>query len=214
MPYDQLVQLTEASLKVLRLANLETYTHCRSVGMLSRLLATRMGLEYEDVCIAELGGYMHDIGKLVVPNKVLNKAGALSAEEFQCIQNHTVWGGDIAINLAGHAPIKMPLKYAARHHHERWDGRGYPDKLGGEDIPLIARLVAIGDVYDTIRAHRVYKSGRSHEEAVHLMRDANRRDGSLMQFDPRMLECFLDHHEEFHEFSVSLNPETITTTEG
>jgi response regulator RpfG family c-di-GMP phosphodiesterase len=132
---------------------------------------------------------LHDIGKAAIPDHILNKPGPLDPQERVIMQAHTTIGADTLETVARQHPFATAFLHAAiditRHHHERWDGTGYPDRLSGEQIPLSARLVAIADVYDALRSKRVYKPGLSHTTSVLTMTEANPG-----HFDPALLEVF------------------------
>ena len=132
---------------------------------------------------------LHDIGKVAVPDHVLNKPGQLTLEEKHLMQAHTTIGADTLAEVSAKYPFATGFFHTAveiaRHHHERWDGTGYPDRLAGEAIPLAARLVAVGDVYDALRSRRVYKPALSHATAADQM--LTRSPG---HFDPALLEVF------------------------
>jgi response regulator RpfG family c-di-GMP phosphodiesterase len=132
---------------------------------------------------------LHDIGKAAIPDHVLNKPGPLDPHERVIMQAHTTIGADTLQTVARQHPFATAFLHMAiditRHHHERWDGTGYPARLGGELIPLSARLVAIADVYDALRGKRVYKPGLSHNTTVLTMTEA-----SPGHFDPALLEVF------------------------
>jgi putative two-component system response regulator len=155
---------------------------------------------------------LHDIGKVGIPDHVLNKPGKLTAEEFAIIQNHSRIGGeaiDVAIGrvmnadsspLAGDNAALAFLVVAgkiARWHHERWDGTGYPDRLAGEAIPLPARIMAVADVYDALITPRIYKPALPHEEAVGII-----HAGRGTHFDPLIVDLFISMHERFAEIAV------------
>ena len=132
---------------------------------------------------------LHDIGKAALPDHVLNKPGPLSAEERLIMQAHTAIGADTLREVARQHPFATGFLHIAhdiaRSHHERWDGTGYPDRLSGANIPLVARIVALADVYDALRSRRVYKPGLSHHTSVLTM-----TEGSPGHFDPSLLEVF------------------------
>jgi response regulator RpfG family c-di-GMP phosphodiesterase len=133
---------------------------------------------------------LHDIGKVGLPDHILMKPGRLDGDERVIMQTHTVIGSDTLRAVANHHGFALAfLQMAgdiARHHHERFDGRGYPDRLAGSDIPLAARLVAIADVYDALRSRRVYKPALSHAAALQMM-----TEGCQGQFDPALVQVFL-----------------------
>jgi response regulator RpfG family c-di-GMP phosphodiesterase len=132
---------------------------------------------------------LHDIGKAALPDHILNKPGPLDASERLIMQTHTTIGADTLREVARQHPFATAFLHVAidiaRSHHERWDGSGYPERLAGESIPLVARLVAIADVYDALRSRRVYKPGLSHHTAVLTM-----TEGSPGHFDPALLGAF------------------------
>ena len=132
---------------------------------------------------------LHDIGKAALPDHILNKPGPLEPHERLLMQTHTTIGADTLRDVAKQHPFATGFLHVAidiaRSHHERWDGTGYPDRIAGENIPLVARLVAITDVYDALRSRRVYKPGLSHHTATLTM-----TEGSPGHFDPALLEVF------------------------
>ncbi|HVK15500.1 MAG TPA: HD domain-containing phosphohydrolase, partial [Fimbriiglobus sp.] len=137
----------------------------------------------------EAAAPLHDIGKVAIPDRVLNKPGPLTADERALMQTHTSVGADTLAEVSARYPFATGFFHIAieiaRHHHERWDGAGYPDRLAGEAIPLSARLVALADVYDALRSRRVYKAAITHAEAVGQMRER-----STGHFDPALLDVF------------------------
>ncbi len=139
---------------------------------------------------------LHDIGKAALPDHILNKPGPFEPGERILMQSHTSIGADTLHEVARQHPFATGFLHVAidiaRSHHERWDGTGYPDRLAGEGIPLVARLVAIADVYDALRSRRVYKPGLSHHTTVLTM-----TDGSPGHFDPSLLDVFLRVASQF-----------------
>jgi len=143
---------------------------------------------------------LHDIGKVGIRDEVLLKQGKLTSEEYEEMKTHTLIGYS-ALHLAS---LKLGensfLKYAmelSRHHHERWDGKGYPDHLAGTDIPLAARIMAIADIYDALISKRTYKPPFSHEQAVQIILNAK---GT--QLDPDLVDAFLEINEEFRRIAL------------
>jgi putative two-component system response regulator len=131
-----------------------------------------------------LGGFLHDLGKIAVPDRILLKKGALNAEELAVMRTHPVVGSDLVQEmrtLDGVRPI-------IRHHHERFDGSGYPDGLAGEAISLGARIMAVVDVYDALRTERPYKSTLNHEEAIAILW----RETEAGSWDPQVVRTFID----------------------
>lgn len=162
----------------------DTYTngHSMRVAYFSTRLAEALGWDDEAVSELRYEALLHDIGKIGVPDAILNKPSRLSNMEFDLIKSHTIVGSDILKNM-----IAVPGASAvAKHHHERYDGKGYPDKLSGEDIPLNARIVCIADSYDAMSSDRIYRKALSpdiiREELV---------KGRGTQFDPVLLDEFL-----------------------
>jgi putative two-component system response regulator len=139
---------------------------------------------------------LHDIGKAALPDGVLNKPGPLTPEERTLMQSHTTIGAETLREVLRRYPFATAFLSTAidlaRSHHERWDGTGYPDRLAGTDIPLSARLLAVADVYDALRAERVYKSGLTHATAVRAITEK-----SPGHFDPALLDVFARCADEF-----------------
>ena len=137
---------------------------------------------------------LHDIGKISIPDSILLKPGPLTREEFEIIKTHAAIGSEIVKTMLDEDDMQY-LKYCydiCRYHHERWDGKGYPDGLSGEDIPLSARILAIVDVYDALVSSRTYKPPFSHDKAMNII-----KDGAGTQFDPVIIEALLEMHEQF-----------------
>jgi HD-GYP domain-containing protein (c-di-GMP phosphodiesterase class II) len=128
-------------------------------------------------------GYCHDIGKLVIPDSVLLKPGRLDADEWAIMKTHSCKGGEIARSIP---TLTSGAIDVIHHHHERWDGAGYPDGLSGEKIPLVARIISVCDVYDALTSVRPYKEAWSVQEAK---AEIERQAGT--QFDPRVVHAFL-----------------------
>lgn len=163
----------------------DTYTanHSRNVRDLSMLIAERLGLsraEKRDIYVA---ASLHDIGKIGIPDAIINKPGKLTDEEYSVIKSHPRIGVDLLSKLDSFDNLKGNVLY----HHERFDGRGYPEKLGENDIPVGARIIAVADAYDAMTSDRPYRKGMSHSEAAKEL-----VIGSGTQFDPRIVSAFLD----------------------
>lgn len=162
------VRNSGALLAMLRLKNKDDYTfmHCVSVGTLMVTFGRAMGLKGELLRQAGIGGFVHDVGKTLVPDPILNKPGRLSEGEFLLIKRHPAEGHQILKRSSnvGEAPLDITL-----HHHERMDGKGYPDKLPGDRISQLARMAAIVDVYDAITSDRPYHQGMPPTEALRKM---------------------------------------------
>jgi diguanylate cyclase (GGDEF)-like protein/putative nucleotidyltransferase with HDIG domain len=165
-----------------------THGHVRR----TQLYATKMG-ELFKVSEAELralhaGALLHDIGKLAVPEYILNKPGKLTEAEFAKMKIHPTVGGDILKRVN----FPYPVEDIVRYHHEKWDGSGYPKGLKGEAIPLVARIISVVDFYDATRCDRPYRKGMKREESLALLRSMV---GSA--FDPKVVQTFIKHVEEF-----------------
>jgi putative two-component system response regulator len=161
-----------------------TGEHCHRLAQYSILLGRGLGLPPSDLRTLHRGGYLHDIGKIAIPDSILFKSGSLTDEEWRVMRTHTLTGENICRpmkSLAGVLPI-------VRNHHEKWDGTGYPDGLKGEDIPLLARILQISDIYDALTSRRPYKRAFTHEETLQIMTEEARRGWR----DPRLVSLFGD----------------------
>ena len=164
--------------------DVRTHSHPAEVGDLAADLAAEMGLSPEFVELLRMAGRLHDIGKMGIPDSLLLKPAALTAEEYAWVRSHTILGAEI---LAGStAPVLKMAAEVALTHHERWDGTGYPNGLSGEAIPLAGRIVGIADVYQTLVSERVYKRAWTPLEALHLV-----VAGLGTRFDPTAVEAFV-----------------------
>ena len=143
----------------------------------------------EEISLISTASALHDIGKISIPSEILNKPGRLTKEEFDTMKTHTTVGAKMLDNLAFHQdePLVKEAHAICRWHHERYDGRGYPDGLKGDDIPISAQVVALADVYDALTSERVYKKAIPHEEAVRMI-----CDGECGTFNPLILKCLND----------------------
>ena len=168
--------------KRLRITEPIAAEHMEEVAVKLQRLGAALGLaETEFERLRRLGRY-HDLGKVAISMEFLNKRELLSPGEWKEIRKHAEIGGRMAQQL----PELMDLAAAIRHHHECWDGSGYPDGLAGEDIPLLSRMIAIVDAFDAMQRPRSYREGKSKAEAVEELRSLA---GS--QFDPKLVEVFL-----------------------
>jgi len=159
-----------------------TGLHCERLASLGIALAQALGLSWQDQLAIHRGGYLHDIGKIGVPDAILFKRGLLTDEEWQTMRLHTIRGEDICRPMKTLAPV-LPI---IRSHHERWDGSGYPDGLSGEDIPLLARILQVADIYDALTTTRPYKPAFTHEHAIEIMLEEVRRGWR----DPELVPLF------------------------
>lgn len=162
-----------------------THGHSRRVTNLALALGDHIGLNINNYSILRLGSILHDIGKIGVPDSILLKPGKLTGEEFEIIKKHPEQGVHILQPLK-HDYKVLQIIPIIRHHHERYDGNGYPDGLSGENIPLLARVVAIADSYDAMTSDRPYRKGMSKEKAL-----AEIEKGSHTQYDPHLAMKFI-----------------------
>ncbi|MEL6497043.1 MAG: HD domain-containing phosphohydrolase [Planctomycetota bacterium] len=182
---------------------------CTFATMLARVLRETRPSEYpeltdEFITNLRVAASLHDIGKVGVPDRVLLKPGALTADERAMIERHTVIGASTLEGIrrrTGADPLLNMSIDIALMHHERWDGRGYPTCIGGAEIPLAARLVAVADVYDALTSARVYKRALSHDRACGII-----IEGRGTQFDPAVVDAFDAIHEEFDETRTLMQP--------
>jgi response regulator RpfG family c-di-GMP phosphodiesterase len=177
----------------------DTGTHIIRVGEYAALLAEKMGLDSIFTERIRMQAQLHDAGKLHVPTEILRKPGPLTAEEFEIMKLHTIYGAKI---VGKHGRLEMANKIA-NFHHEKWDGSGYPTGLKGLNIPLEARITAIADQYDALRNARAYKPAFSHEKAYEII---TKGDGRTMpgHFDPSVLSVFAAHAAAFEEIYNNL----------
>lgn len=188
---------------VVEYRNLESGEHIKRVKEFTNILAEKAaekypeyGLTPEKIAVIVVASPLHDIGKIAIKDSVLLKPGRLTDEEFEYMKTHTTKGCEILTQIAGtwsEEYEKISYKIC-RHHHERYDGKGYPDGLAGEDIPISAQLVSIADVYDALVSDRVYKKAIEKGKAYQMI-----LDGECGTFSPRLIECFKESRQEFEE---------------
>ena len=192
--------------------SLESSYHVKRTRELARILATQLlkGSEYAQELIdcnynmLIKAVPLHDIGKIGIPDNILLKPGKLTPEEFKIIESHTLIGGDVVASLMANSVEEddylLHCLDICKHHHERWDGTGYPDKLANLQIPLSARIVSVVDVYDALANERCYKSALSHEDSVGIIVDAS---GS--HHDPVIVNAMLEVQEEFRDLKNKIH---------
>ncbi|MEA2310965.1 MAG: cyclic di-GMP phosphodiesterase [Solirubrobacteraceae bacterium] len=176
---DGLMRLAEAA----EYRDDNTREHTQRVGHVAALLARKIGLGDRMVWLVRQAAPLHDLGKIAIPDSILLKPGKLSDEEFDVVKTHALLGARV---LAGaETELLEVAERIVRHHHERWDGGGYPDGLVGEDIPAVARITAVADVFDVLVHERPYKDSWTTEAAVDEI-----RAGAGTQFDPDVVTAF------------------------
>ena len=181
---------------VLELKDSYTLGHSERVTAVAFRLAELMGLNEWSRRTLHVSGLLHDVGKVAVPDAVLKKSGALDRAEFRAVQQHVKAGCRIVRSLrdAGH------IARVVRHHHERWDGGGYPDGLAGRDIPRLSRLLAVADAFDAMSSTRPYRSPLPREAIVEEF-----RRGKGRQFDPAIVDNLLRVYPDNRQFAAHLS---------
>ena len=163
-----------------------TKQHSARVTQYARAIGKAMGCSQDEMEVLNVAGNLHDIGKIGIPDRILLKPGRLTDAEYDVIKRHPVIGS----NIIGHFSMWTQEQEIMRHHHERWDGKGYPDGLKGEAIPLLSRILAVADTYDAVTSDRSYRRKLSDETAVKII-----RENAGTQFDPGIAGVFVDLHE-------------------
>lgn len=187
---------------IVEFRNGESGLHVLHINVMTKILlehllkkTDRYHLTYSDISLISMASALHDIGKISIPDEVLNKPGRLTKEEYEVMKTHSGVGSEILKSL----PFQQEklVRYAydiCRWHHERYDGRGYPDGLKGEEIPIWAQVVSIADVYDALTSERVYKEAYSHEKAMSMI-----LGGECGAFNPLLLECLQETADVLRE---------------
>lgn len=185
--------IIDALSTTLEFRDLESGDHVRNIRRLTKLLLEGTkgvihDFSEEEITLISDASVMHDIGKIAIPDSILLKPGRLTSEEFETMKTHSVKGCDIIAKM-NYDKDMYDFDYAydiCRHHHERWDGKGYPDGLKGDEISIWAQATGLADVYEALTADRVYKPAFSHEQAVAMI-----VNGECGQFNPKMIDCFV-----------------------
>jgi len=177
-----LITSIKTLIMVINIKDRYTYGHTERVVIYSKMLADELKLADADRKNLIYAAYMHDIGKIDTPKLMLNKPGVLTSEEWEILQQHPVKGAELISPVDSLGEI-IPL---IRHHHERYDGAGYPDNLAGEDIPYLARALTVVDCFDAMMSNRPYQRRRPYEDAIEELKNCKG-----MQFDPQMVDAFI-----------------------
>ena len=182
-----------------------THCHVRRVQIYAAGMGEVLGLSKSEIAALKAGALLHDVGKLAVPAHIINKPGRLTPAEFEKMKIHTTVGAQIL------SRVEFPYAVTPiiRHHHEQWDGLGYPDGLKGEQIPITARIISVVDCFDSVREDRPFRRGMTRDEAIaFLLR------GSGTHFDPNVVELFIKHLPRFEEQIASVGlPQQLSTTD-
>jgi diguanylate cyclase (GGDEF)-like protein/putative nucleotidyltransferase with HDIG domain len=189
-----------------------THEHVKRVQIYAEGLAHLLGLSEEEIKALHAGALLHDIGKIAVPDYILNKPGKLTAAEFDKMKIHTIVGAQILERIS----FPYPLVPVVRHHHERWDGNGYPDGLKGEEIPITARILTVVDCFDAVREDRQYRKGLTRGQAIDLLiRDKSKH------YDPQIVDLFIENLPKFEaqvatikKGALAFSPVQIEETEA
>ena len=188
---------------IVEFRNGESGLHVRHIRIITETLlhcllevSNKYSISAEQQDLIPLASALHDIGKIGIADKILNKPGKLTPEEFEVIKTHSMLGAEMLQNLDnfGEQPLLQTAYEIARWHHERWDGHGYPDGLKGDEIPISAQLVSLADVYDALTSERCYKKSFSHEKAMQMI-----LNGECGAFNPLLLQCLTDIQADLKE---------------
>jgi putative two-component system response regulator len=171
--------------------------HCQRLALMASAMGLALGLPPTAIRSLQHGGYLHDIGKIGIPDRVLFKAGPLTPDEWEIMRSHAVRGERICACMKSLAPV-LPI---IRHHHEKFDGTGYPDGLKGEQIPILARILQVADIYDALTTERPYKRAYTPEEALSIMREETKKGWR----DPFLVEVFADLLPLFRQHAAGDN---------
>lgn len=190
---------------VVEYRNLESGEHIKRVKGFTEILARELMREYpeyglteEKIEIITVASSLHDVGKIAIPDSILLKPGKLTDKEFEYMKSHTTRGSELLDSIKDIWDVQYQKAgyEICRHHHERYDGKGYPDGLSGEDIPISAQIVSVADVYDALVSERVYKKAFSKDEAFHMI-----LNGECGIFSPKLLECLRNVRKQYEELA-------------
>ena len=183
--YDNLFSTLYAFVETIEARDPYTKQHSVNVSAYAMSIAKAYGCSQDEITKLNVSGNLHDIGKIGIPDSIILKPGRLTDEEYEIIKKHPVIGS----NIIGHFGMWTDEQSIIRHHHERFDGKGYPDGLKGEEIPFLARILSVADVYDALTTDRSYRRKMPDHVAVKII-----RENAGTQFDPKIVNIFLDLH--------------------
>lgn len=188
---------------IVEFRNNESGLHVIHIRTITELLLRRLRkktdrypLTETDISLISTASALHDIGKINIPEQILNKPGRLTKEEFEIIKTHSAVGEHMLrqVPFSQNEPLVKVAREICRWHHERWDGRGYPDGLKGDEIPISAQVVSLADVYDALTSERCYKAAFDHETALNMI-----VNGECGAFNPLLLECLMDGADQIKQ---------------
>jgi len=190
--------LIKSFVRLMNIRDKYTGNHAENVRLIATLLA-RVYCEEADIndnFVDEIGtaALLHDVGKILIPEEILRKPTSLTVQEYELVKTHTTNGSEILRESLATHPENTTIKTCyevIRYHHEQWNGKGYPEGLSGEEIPISARIVKVADVFDALTSERYYRKAHSPEEALEIMKAQNDH------FDPKIFEIFLEHQRFF-----------------
>jgi len=185
--YENLFSTLYAFVETIEARDPYTKQHSTRVTHYAVSIAKAIGCSREEIDVLNVSGNLHDIGKIGIPDNILLKPGQLTDGEYEVIKTHP----NIGSNIIGHFTMWADEQKIIKHHHERWDGRGYPDRLRGEEIPFLSRILSVADVYDALTSDRSYRKKLSDDVAIRIIRE---NTGS--QFEPKVVDVFLKLHEQ------------------
>lgn len=196
--------VAKAMLQALKERDPYTYGHCRRVAHHSRMLAQAAGLNEYEQKVTEFSSLFHDLGKMGIPDSILLKPGRLSPHEEAIMRAHPIKSEEIISPLSS-VPFFRDVAPGVRYHHERVDGKGYPDGVSGEQIPLSARIILIADTFDAMTTTRPYRKGLPIDIAYKELREFAGR-----QFDPRLVQVFLKAHPKWGKLDEEITEEFVS----
>jgi HD-GYP domain-containing protein (c-di-GMP phosphodiesterase class II) len=182
-----------------------TYGHCCRVARNARLLAQAAGLNEYEQRVIEFSSMFHDLGKMGIPDQILLKPGRLTLDEQRIMREHPIKSAEI-IQPLSNVPFFRSCLPGVKHHHERIDGRGYPDRIGGEEIPLGARIILIADTFDAMTTTRPYRKGLPFELGYKELQQFAGR-----QFDTQLVDVFCQAHPKWDQFETEITEEFVAS---